>query len=193
MLSFDKVFLVLAIASVVVGLCAGLGRVLKWTIKGIVGKIMAGVLTYFLFGMVVGLPFVEKLLVAMVDKLAATGNFFCNILLALRIELIALAAALFLLVRILQKILTSLVASLLEADNMIMKVVNKVGGVILLPALAFILLLLVFQVGYWLTGPDGAFYDLLAGSTFRLDRLFLNNPLHTIIDTLKHSLDGLRG
>ena len=120
---------VLIVALIGAGL--GFGRFLSFLSRGVVGKIISIVVCYFIFGIVLDWPIVKNLLTTFVEFMQAQDNFFCNLLLKIRIDLIAFAIVLFFAVQLLKKVLTALVRWLFEIDFFAIRIVNKVFGVIL--------------------------------------------------------------
>ena len=81
-------------------------------------------------------------------------------------------------------------ASIIEAKNPIFITFNRLGGALLSMACVFIMFLIFFQFTFWVGGSDGTMYEMLEGSKLGLDRLYLNNPLHSVTETAKLSLLG---
>lgn len=187
----DRFFIILMAVSALLGIVFGLGRVLKSLTNHLPGKIAAGVFTYFIYGTVLNLGFVNSLLTSFVTMIADMDNFFSKVLLIIRIDMIVFAVALFFAVRIVQKLAVSLVAKIIEAKNPVFIVVNRVGGALLSAGCMFIVFLIILQFSYWTSGRDGAMYETLKDSAIGLDRLFLNNPLNAITETVRLSLLGL--
>ena len=186
----DRFFLILISASALLGMIFGLGRVLKSLTNHLPGKIAAGVFTYFIYGTVLSLSFVNALLTSFVTMIADMDNFFSKVLLVIRIDMIVFAVALFFAVRIAQKIAISLVAKIIEAKNPLFIFVNRFGGALLSGGCALIIFLIILQFSAWTSGYDGAMYETLKDSKIGLDRLFLNNPLNAITETVRLSLLG---
>ena len=101
-----------------------------------------------------------------------------------RIELVAVAVALYFVVRLALKLMVKLVSAIMSADNALMSFINKTLGVVLSLAFTTIIVLLVFQVLFWVSGQDGGAYQALSQTFLKLDRLYLNNPLNAIIDSI---------
>ena len=185
----DRFFLILMAVSALLGLVFGLGRVLKSLTNHLPGKIAAGVFTYFIYGTVLNLGFVSELLTSFVTMIADMDNFFSKVLLIIRIDMIVFAIALFLAVRIAQKLAISLVAKIIEAKNPVFIIVNRAGGAILSAGCVFIVFLIFLQLSYWTSGQDGTMYETLKDSKICLG-LYLNNPLNAITETVRLSLLG---
>ncbi len=175
-------FIGIYVIAVVAGAFLGFGKVLEFVAKGIVGKIVAIIITYTFFGLVLELQFVKELLASLTNFLSQKGAVG-KILLTTRIELVVLAVALYFVARIVLKMLTKIVSAIMDADNKIMRLVNKTLGMALSLAFVTIMVLLVFQILFLVSGTDGAVYQALTESFLGLDKLYVNNPLNAIMDS----------
>lgn len=188
MLIVDWVVLGIGVLSVFLGLGLGFGKGLKIFTGGIIGKIFTIIVCYFLIGIVASWPFVQELLGKLITALESNGNFICRALLTVRIDMIALGVALFIIVSVVRRIVVSLVASIFEADVAVMRVINKTLGLVLFVFMAIILTLVVFQIIAWTNGVYGTFYEKIAGSVLRIDKVFVNNPLNSIFEIIKNAV-----
>ncbi len=166
------------------GAVAGFGRTLKAITSGFFGVIISVVITYFLLGLVLKLSFVQSLIGQLVTALENSSAPICSVLLTIRIDMIIVAVALFIIVQLLRKLLVFILKKLFEAKNPVSSAANKVFGVILSEAILFVILLVAFQIVFWIT-KEGAFYEFLSGSFFGLDKLYVSNPISSIIPTIK--------
>ena len=182
-MAISLVFIGVYLLAVVAGLHFGFGKVLEAVAKGIVGKIVSAFITYAIFGLVLELAFVKELMASFVTFLSEKGAIG-KILLMTRIELVAVAVALYFIVRLALKLMVKLVSAIMSADNALMSFINKTLGVVLSLAFTTIIVLLVFQVLFWVSGQDGGAYQALSQTFLKLDRLYLNNPLNAIIDSI---------
>jgi hypothetical protein len=139
----DAIFLIAMGISLVTGLFSGFGGMLKKLTKRLPGKIAAVVFTYFIYGTVLNLPFIQELLGDFVSKIAGWNNFGGTILLAIRVDMIVFAVALYFAVRILQKLAISMVASIVEAKNPLFITFNRLAGALLSMACVFIMFLIL--------------------------------------------------
>ena len=174
-------FLVIIALAIAVGFFGGLGKVLTIVSKGIFGKIMTIVICYCVFGLVLDISSVKETLNDFVSSLKYNPNFFKDILLFLRVEMIAFVIGLYFFVRISLKLLARLVDICMSSDNKVLMIINKTLGIIFAVFFVFLFTLIVFQVTYWISGPSGAIYEAVKGSFLGLDYLYLNNPLQSII------------
>lgn len=190
MLVIDIIAIALFAVFFLLGLGMGFGRGLKFLTGGIFGKIISIVVCYFLFGIVLSWGFVQDLLASFVNALSSSGSGFCNFLLTIRIEMIVFAIALFAIVQLLRILIVNVVKSVMEVNNVAMRVINKVLGVALFFAAMMVLLLIVFQIIAWIGGTEGSFYQSIEGSVFGMDSLFKNNPLNSMFQTAWRELIG---
>jgi hypothetical protein len=168
-----------------IGAGIGFGRYLDILTRGIIGKIISVIVCYFLFGIVLDWGFVQDLLSKFVGYLQSNDNFICNILLKIRIDLIVFAIVLFIVVQILRKIATALVCNIFEIDFFAIRLVNKLLGVVLSLATLVILALIVLQLlTYGGAETVQNITNSLSGSAFGLDKLFVENPLNSILHSI---------
>ncbi len=179
MILVDYIAIGLVLLFGTIGTIVGFGKGLKFFTKGIVGILISVIVCYFLLGIVLNFGFVQKLTLRFVDYLGSEDNAFCKFLLTVRIEIIAVAVALFVLVQILRKLIVLLIVKVMETDNAIIKVINKTLGAVLNVAILIVLALIVMQITYFAIGEQGSVW--FEGSFFRLDVVYLNNPLTSII------------
>ena len=180
MIVMDYIFIGVGILFAIIGLLLGFGKQLKILTSGIFGIIISIVVCYFIFGFVLNLGFVQTLLESFREKVAASDNGFMRFLLTIRIDVIALAIVLFLIVQIVRIIIVAIIKGVMEANNPVLKVINRTLGLLLGVAVFLALMLIVMQIIYLSQGTDGEIYAKLEGSFFRLDRIYLNNPLNAV-------------
>lgn len=188
MITVDIIFLLTLFGFLVIGSAVGFGRGLRFLADGLFGGIISTIACYFLLGVVLNWAFVQDLLLKFTTVLSEADSWICNILLTIHIDLIVCAVALFLVVQILRKLFVHLLASAFEANNGFVRIINRLLGSLLFLALIAILILVSFQIVAWIQGVDGSFYEFLSGSTFGLDKLFVDNPLNAIITNIQNPL-----
>ena len=184
MITADVIAIILMLAFFFGGIILGFGKTLKLLTSGLVGKIISVVVCYFLFGVVLYIPFVQSLLDKMIFALKENGNFICKVLLFIRLDLIVFAVALFIFVQLLRRWAVGLIKSFFEIDTKPMRIINKVLGAALGLVALVIFTLVIFQIIAWIGGTEGEFYQSLTGSVFKLDEIFKDNPVNSIFKTI---------
>ena len=190
MLTADTVVLIAGAACIILGAAMGFGKGLKLLAGGVFGKIISVVVCYFLFGVVLNWEVVQDLMLKLTTALSENGSWICNILLSIRIDLIAFAVTLFIVVQMLRRLVVAIIGGVMEIKNKVISVINRVLGIALFLAFAAVVLLVIFQIIAWASGVDGAFYQGLQGSAFGLDKLFVNNPLNSIFESIRLQFAG---
>ncbi|MBO4251359.1 MAG: hypothetical protein J5911_01710 [Clostridia bacterium] len=185
MITADIVVLIAVAFCIIGGAALGFSRWLKILTGGVFGVIISIVVCYFIFGIALDWAFVKALMLKITEALQENGSWICNFLLAVRLDLIVFAALLFLVVHILRKITVYIIASVMQADNKVVSIVNRILGVVLLFLFAVMLMLVVFQIVAWVMGVDGGLYPALQNSVFGLDKIYANNPLMSVIEGIK--------
>ncbi len=169
------------------GALMGFGKTLKFITGGILGVIISVVICYFLYGVVVSWPFSQDLMAKIVSSLRGADNGFCNFLLNIHIEIVALCAIMFLVVQLARIIIVKLIKNVAEINNVVFKVINKVLGAVLMLAIVTMLVLIVFQIISWVGGSTAMdFAAKLDGSVFKIDELFAHNPLLELVNYIRN-------
>lgn len=182
MVVIDWVAIIVVLASLVLGSLFGFGKLLKFFTGGIVGIIISIVVTYFFIGVVASWGFVQDIMAKLVGAMQNANNGFVNFLLKIGLEKIILGIIMFVVIQILRILLVNLVKGILEIENPVLKVINRLGGVILMLAVAAMLMLLVFHfVDLIGSGTEQSFRQAIEGSVFKLDWVFEHNPLQYIV------------
>ena len=163
----------------IVGALLGFGRCVKFLTNGIIGVIISVILCYFLLVIVLDFGIVKQNMLVFTNMLTSFNNALCDFLIAIRIEIIAGFIVLFLFVQILRKIIASLIEKLMQIDNKAIKIVNKFLGVLVSFAAFMVLSLVVMRIIWLSEGVRGVAW--FGGSFLRLDYIYLNNPLASII------------
>ena len=181
MILADWIFIGTAIIFGIAGLTFGFGKLLRWLTDGLRGILISIFICYLIFGFVLNLGFVQALLERFKESLAASDNGIVRFLSTIRIDVIVLAVVLFGLVQIGRKIIVTILQSVMERENVVMKALNKTFGMVLGFAIFLGIMLVVGQIAYAVGGESGELYANLQGSFFRLDELYLCNPMTSII------------
>lgn len=178
----DYVALISLLAAIVLGSLFGFGKLLKFFTGGIVGVIISIVVTYFFIGVVASWGFVQEIMAKLVGAMQDANNGFVNFLLKIGLEKILLAILLFVVIQVLRIIIVNIIKSILEINNPVLKVLNRVGGVLLMLAVIVMLFLLVFHFADLIGGSaEQGIRQAMEGSVFKLDWVFDNNPLQYIV------------
>ncbi len=178
------IFIAIFIITFLLGFFGGFGKVLTFASKGLLGTIVSIIICYNIFGLVSSIGFINQLLTSFRDLLIANPNFFTKVLLIIRIDMIALAVALYFIIKLLIWLLAKLIESIMEADNIVVKIINKVLGVIGAWALTLMAIFLIFQILSIIPIVNSAVEGALSTTFLRLDVLYNINPLNAIIDLL---------
>lgn len=181
MTTVDFVFIACIAFFAFLGLGLGFGKQLSFLTKGIFGFLISIFVCYLLFGFVYNIPFVQTLMEKFRESLAASDKTVVKILLKIRIDIVVYAVALFAVVTVVRIIVVAIIKNVLEADTVVMKIINKTAGLLLSLVIFAALWLIVFQI-LFLTkgGADGTFAQKMQGSFFKLDYLYTHNPLTAI-------------
>lgn len=185
MITADWVAVGLTAFFCLVGYIAGFGRGLKFFTSGVFGFLISVLVCYCLGGFIYKLNFVQellaKLIAAMTDK-----NGFCDFLIKIRIEIAVYYVALFIVVSTVRIFAVLIIKSIVETNNAALKVINRVLGMILFLAAFAMIALFVFHIISLIGGTtEASFLEKLDGSFFRLDKIFEDNPLMTIIEYIR--------
>lgn len=184
MSSFDGITLAIIIVTALIGVAFGFGRGLRFFSRGWFGRILSIIICYLIFGLVLSIPFVQELLANFISSLDES-KWYLKLLKTIRIDLIVFAVVLFFAVQILKKLLVSLLERIFEINVPAMRVINKILGACIYLFILLLIVLIVFQIAYYIGGSDGALYDTLKDSLFGLDKLYLDNPLNNVIESIK--------
>ena len=182
----------IAIAAVA-GICAlgaflGFGKGLKFVTDGIFGIIISVFICYCIGGIVLEFDFVQEILNKLTGALT-DKNGFCDFLLKIHIDIILYYIVLFIIVQLVRILIVLILKNIIESNNAVFKIINRVLGAILLLAVAALLVLLVFQIIHWIGGSTAAGFRLkLEGSFFKLDKLFESNPLLSLPDRISQAI-----
>ena len=186
----DWIFIAGILVFAGLGAFLGFGKQLELLTKGVFGIIVSVIICYFVFGLVYNIPIVQNLLLKFKEALAATEKPFVNFLFKIRIDIIAYAVVLFLVVSALRLVIVYILKNVMEVDSKPIRIANKTLGVILGIAVFISIGLIVMQIVFF--ASDGAVPEPLQGSLFRLDRLYEHNPLAAqIIKWLKSAVEAV--
>lgn len=171
--SIDSVTLIVAIALAALGLLIGFGRSLRFFTKGIFGVVISVFVVFTFGGMIKGIPTVGEL----VTKADAYFENAWSFLGYLHLGNVLFYVALFFIVQLLRIIVVRCVAGVFSADNTVMRVVNKLLGMVFTVAVVLLFVLLVFAVfKHFETSKFMTDFLQKIGGTF-LHTLYLHNPV----------------
>ena len=138
----DIVTIAVLVGMGILGLICGFGKSLKRFTGGIVGIIISVFVCTAIGGMVLSIGPVAEIVSNLNANLAAKAAFLDKIHAGLIIYYIVL----FLVVQILRIIVVKVICKIFEADNKPMKVINRILGLIFVPAVTLLFVLLLFAV-----------------------------------------------
>ena len=180
MILADWIFLGGLLICIALGALIGFGKSMKFITGGIAGIIISVLLCYMFGGLILGIPFVNQMLIKLADNWAHIGW-----LTKLHPEIIIYYIALFAISMILRIVIMKIFAHVMETDILLIKIINKVGGAVLVTTLAILLLLFVFQIIVWIGGNTVEnFSSALTDSTI-VKPIFENNPLAILVEMVK--------
>lgn len=181
----ETIIIALAVLSFVTGFVSSGGKVLKRVTNGKIGRILTIIFCYFTFCLVLALPISQKLLITIAEKIESIDSTILSFLvLTIRLDLVIFAIIFYFVVVILRKIVVFVIEFILEVNCLPIRIINKVLGVVLSLLWLSIIVLIVFQILAWTTGLDGSVYQQLEGSFLGLDKVFANNPLNALIESI---------
>jgi len=184
LITADIVAICVFILSFLLGAGLGFGKILKGVTNGVMGKILSIIATYFLLGIILNVSFVQQFMQLITTKLTESTAPICKFLITIRVDIIAVAVILFIVVQLVRTLIVHLISSAFEVDNKAIRIINKSLGCTLAFAIMLALVLIVFQIATWIEG-QGQLYSALEGSFFGLDKLYVSNPLSALISTIK--------
>lgn len=193
MLIADWIALAVIAGFALIGAIAGFGKGLKFFTSGIFGIVISVFVCYCVGGLILELQFVKDLLTKLAALWTDKGdNFFFDLLTKIRMEIVIYYVALFIVVQIVRKILVLLLKNMVEIKLLPVQIVNRVLGMALFVGMAALLALLAFQIIYWVGGSTADnVLSTFEGSALKLDQLFLNNPLNSLIEQIKNGINSL--
>lgn len=182
MCTADWIFLAVLLVGILLGALLGFGKLLAFFTNKVFGKIMSIFICYTFGGMFLSIGFVQDFLSWIASLWSTTDNFFCNFLTQIHPEVFIFYIILFIAIYWIIKLLALLAKAILEIKVTPLKIINSVGGALILTSTFLLIWLLVFQIIYWVGGQTAA--DMLHSmqpSLFGLDKMFQYNPLLGIV------------
>ncbi len=166
--TLDAVTVIAAILFAGLGFAIGFGRTLKFFTKGIFGFVLSIFACATFGGMIQGIPAVAEWIAGLNASLGEAWSFLGTIHLATVIYYIVL----FFVMQLLRILIVKLIAGVFSIDVLVMRIINRILGMLLMVAAVLLLTLLVFAL-IELFGGD--IYPSLEGSF--LGTLYRNNPV----------------
>ncbi len=173
MSTIDIVTLAIGVLLLVLGYIRGFGKSLKTFCGGIVGIIISIFVCVAFGGMILG----TELVTGWVGELNSILGGYAAFLEKIQAGVIIFYIALFLASQLVRIIVLKVVCRIFEAENKVMKIINRVLGTIFAPASAFVFLLLVLSVVKLADGSElvTKFTSAIDGSI--IHKLYLINPI----------------
>ena len=179
--TIDWIAIGVVLLAMAIGALLGFGKQLKIFTGGIVGFLISFVVTYFCLGVVSSWGFVQDLMAKLHETMVNANNGIVNFLIKIGIEKIILAVGLFIVVTVIRVIVVNIIKGVVEIDNTVFKVINRVLGVIFALAVTVMVALLVFHIIDLIGGgTEAGFVEKIKGSVFKLDWVYEHNPMQYI-------------
>ncbi len=177
----DWIAIAVVLGSLAIGTLLGFGKQLKIFTGGIIGVLISIVVTYFCFGVVSSWGFVQDIMLRLHEAMENANNGIVDILIKIGIEKIILAVALFIIIQVIRVIIVNIIKGVFEADNVVLRTINRLIGALFMLAVAVMVTLLVFHIIQLIGGGTAeSFKENISGSVFKLDWVYENNPLRFI-------------
>ena len=179
----DVLIIFYVIFALIIGMLAGYSRLIKFIGKGITGFIFKLLISYGLAGVLLKIEPIGNFAADIRGKLVG-GNGFLQFLAKIRIDLIAIIIVMFIVVTLIMLLLRGIGKSFENGKYGKITPVNRVFGMILSVAFFGFLLVLFFHVSALIEASTGSEFIvsklLHAGSMFKMDELYLQNPINTL-------------
>lgn len=176
----DWIFIAGILICLILGSLFGFGSQLRFLTGGIFGFLISFFICYTCGGLILDIPFVNGMLSGLASKWA-----HIEWLTKIHLEIIIYYVVLFFVVTILRILIVRILARVAETDVFVIKLINKVSGALLFTAMAFLIMLLVFQIITWIGGGTLLnFYAKISGSAI-VKPIFENNPLLKLVEMVK--------
>lgn len=188
MISADWIAIAIMLGAIALGALVGFGKGLQIFTGGPIGVIISVIVCYCFGGFFLEITFIQDLLNKLASLWTEQAGIFYDFLTKIHPEIIIYYIVLFIVVQIIRIVIVKIIAHVAETKNTVIKVINKTLGAAMFAAMAVLISLIVFQVIYWVGGETAEqFANDLAGSVFKLDELFLNNPLLQLVNMIKNA------
>lgn len=183
----DWIFLGALLVVLFLGSILGFGKVLSFFVLNKAVRIIIAVFVCYTFGgMILGISFVNQLLVDL--KSSWANSSFLN---AIHLEIIIYYVALFIITMILILIISRILRGVSESKFLPIRILNKVCGAVLLSAFALAIMLLVFQIIVWIGGETAVNFGIKLSE--KADKILLplyeDNPMLKLIELAKTQIN----
>ncbi len=187
MLIIDWVALGIVAVMALLGLLLGFGKGLKFFTSGIFGVIISIVVCWLFGEMFRSLPFVQSLLAKIASLWAEQEGFFFDLLRRISAETVIYYIVLFFIIQILRIVIVLLIKKIAESEVTVIKVLNKIFGLVMFVAIGIFFLSFGIYVVAWVGGST--YEEVLGqfnGSVFGFDYLLQNfkNSFETVEETV---------
>ena len=185
MITADLVAIIIIALSCLLGLWLGFGKALSFFTRGIIGFIISILICYSFGGFFLQIDFVYNFVTGLGQTMSDKGGFF-EILATIHFEVIVYYVVLFIIVTIMRIMIVKIIKMIVEINNVVIKIINKIFGMVIFVGVTILITILVFQVIYAIGGTIAAnFGAKLEGSIFGLDKVYNENPFMTLIEIFK--------
>jgi len=186
----DYIVIGLVVLSIVLGMVFGLSKRIRKSPFGLVSIILTIITSFAILSFVISISQVNELLKTITSSMLLKDNWFLTFLVKIRFEIILLIILVSILVLVLKYFVCKKIADILEYDNKISLVLNKILGVVYMVAVFGFLFLITIEIIYLSSGTDGWAYNAFKGSLLKIDYLYENNPIVSLFKYLKSSYDN---
>lgn len=193
MIFADWIALAIVVVFALIGLFAGFGKGLKFFTSGIFGVLISIFVCYCIGGLFLDIEFVQDLLAKFADLWTGKDGFFFDLLTQIHAEIIVYYIALFIVVQIVRVIVVAILKNIAEIKFLPISILNRLLGMALFVGAMLLIALFVFQIIMWVDGSTVEHVrEAFDGSLFRLDWLFENNPLNSIIEQVQKAVETIK-
>ncbi len=183
----DYIVFGILIISILIGLIFGLSKRIRKSSFGIVSILLALITTYSIVCVLLTIPQFKSFLDGINIRMLEKNNPFLDFLVNIKVNLIILMLIVLVLVLLVKRFVLNRISDLLELDNKVSKILNRVLGVIYSVVLSAAVILIVFQIIFLVKGTSGTIYDSIQGSVFKMDYVYENNPIVNVFNYFKTS------
>lgn len=193
----DWIIIGIILLFVLLGFLIGFGRGLKFLTKGFFGILISLLICHWISGILINFSFVSETLANFRGVFEGKEEWYFKLLLSIRIDVIVYYVVLFIIVQIIRIIIVSIITRILESENVVLIVINRLFGIVLFVCMLIIITMVVFQIIKWIGGEtEIKFVSYLKDSIIMLNKgtegeisfiewFYTNNPLIKLIEFFK--------